>query len=263
MLLSLALLLLAGPARAQDEDLPLAIPANPDAPPPAVQAPEPEVVGPQAPTRGAPMTPEKLEALRRYQAERLSIRGETEVYGGGARAVWVGGWWGPRWGPHTTVAVVPEPVFATRTWGIYQGPQRIDVPDAMRMSGDTQAEALEGTIRSKKSAARAWYTVAGVGGAVAVASLFGQLSADNRYEYANWQIAGLGGATAGVVGLLGAAGPAGEARALERYPARSLTPAEARNLVDRHNDRLRQELGLSPQEVWSIEREEPPGPPGY
>lgn len=256
MLLLLALL--AGPTLAQeDAELPLAIPADPTAPAPAVQAPTP------SPPRPGPMSPEKLEALRRYQAERLAIRGETEVHGGGARAVWVGGWWGPRWGPHTTVAVVPEPVFATRTWGIYQGPQRLQVPTAMEMSGDPQAAALQQTIDRKKRASRAWYTAAGIGGGVAVASLFGQLNADDRVEYTNWQLAGVAGVGTAVVGLLGAGGPAGEARALERYPSRSMTPAEARALVDRHNDRLRQELGLTPQEVWSIEREEPPGPPRY
>lgn len=254
-MLTLTLLCLAALAQ-ETEDRPLAIPATPGttapAPPRAVR---PGIEGPPSDRPGA-MSPQKLEALRRYRNERLQILGETEVHGGGATFVH-GVWWGPRWGPATSVVIAPEPVFTSRTWGFYQGPERLDVPTALRLAGDERAERVQQTIDRKRRAARTWTGVAVASAGLGIAGVFGELQADTRYEYLNWRLVTLGGAVGVVTGLVVAAGPAGEAQALQRYPARSLSPAEARAVVDRHNDRLRQELGLSPQEVWSIEQSPP------
>ncbi len=260
MLLALMLssLVLAQDGLAQDglaqdglaqEEGPLAIPAQPGQPSTHAPAPPP---APRSDRPGA-MSPQKLEALRRYQSERLSIQNETEFHGGGA-TVWTGMWWGPRWGPHTTIAIAPEPVFASRTWGFYQGPERLAVPTALRLAGDPKAEALQATIDRKRRAGRNWTALAGAGAAVGIAGIVGQLNADSRQEYASWQLVSLGGGLGVITGLVVSAGPKGEAQALERYPSRSLSPAEARAVADRHNDRLRQDLGLTPDEVWSIEQ---------
>lgn len=253
----LSTLLLCTLALAQEEG-PLAIPAQPGAPPTHSAAPptppQPGSPAPPPPSdRPGAMSPQKLEALRRYQSERIAILNETEFHGGGA-TVWTGMWWGPRWGPHTTIAIAPEPVFASRTWGFYQGPQRLQVTTALELAGDPKAETLQATINRKKRAARNWTTVAVAGAGVGIAGIFGQLTADDRREYDTWQLVSLGGGLGVLTGLVAAAGPTGEAQALAKYPSRSLSPAEARAVADRYNDRLRQELGLSPQEVWSIEQ---------
>lgn len=260
LLLSL-LSLLAGPAAAQDApEMPLAIPAGPSTAPatPATPAPLPPSSRPGA------MSPQKLDALRRYKAERLEIQGETEVHQGAA-TVWTGVRWGPRWGPrrgpgrgpHTAVAVVATPSYATHGWGIYQGPERLQVPDALQLAGDPRGDQLQQTVARKHRTANAWYTVAGLGGGAIIAGIFGQISAPNRHAAYTWQLVSVGGAGAAAVGVLAGGSAAADARSLAQYPARTLTVAEARQVVDQHNDHLRQELGLSPQDVWEIERGQP------
>lgn len=269
----LSAVLLSGPAWAQDEhapppgegasdDVPLAIPFGEEATAPA-SAPQAPQTGPLAipgngrPVRPDPMSPEKLAALRTYEAERLEIRGETEVRAGAVPVVgWGWGWgWGPRpgWRHHTTIGVAYAPVATTRGWGIYQGPQRLNVPTALSLAGDSRLEGLQTAIQRKKTAANAWYTVAGVGGAALVGSVFGRVTADSRDEYNTWYSVGLLGGATGIVGLIAASGPASEARSLEQVPYLTLSLEDARAVVERHNDALRQRLGLSPAEVWSIE----------
>jgi len=232
---------------------------------PSTQTAQPAAPAPAArPEQRGQLSPQKLEALRQYQAERLVIRGETEVHSGPVMVhtgvAWGPRWgrrWGPRWGPSTSVAVVSSPVFASRTWGIYQGPERLGVPTALSLAGDPRGDQIQQTINRRKRTASAWYTVAGAGGAAIVASLFGQLSAPDKDTYYSWQLVGLGGAGTAAIGMLAGSGPASDARSLERYPSRTLTATEARALVDRHNDSLRDQLGLSPRDVWEIERDQP------
>lgn len=239
-----------------EEEPPLAIPFGQEPVPLPQEGPLAIPGGRRGPS--GPLSPEKLAALRQYEAERLVLRGETEVHSGPA-TVWGMGWgWGPRWhGPVTSVGVVTTPIYQSRTWGIYQGPQRLGVPQALEMAGDDRGTSLNLAIQRKRRAANAWYTVAGVGGAAVVASLFGQVSADSRNEFDSWYTVGIAGGATAIVGLVAGAGPAGEARRLERYPAMSLSPSEAREVVDGYNDRLRERLGLTPAEVWSIEQEGP------
>jgi len=266
------LALLSSPVRAQDASAPLAIPSGAPVPTaaPASADEQPLAIPPDqvppslavpGPRRHPGLSPDKLAALRQYQAERLQIHGETELHGGGT-TVWAGGWWGPRWGPVTTVAIAQEPIFATRSWGFYQGPQRLDVPDALQLAGDPRAPELQARIDHKRAAARGWRTVAGAGGVALVTSIFGNATASNLAEHQTWGTVGLAGGAVAVVGLIAGSSPAAEAATLARYPAHTLSPAEARAVVDAYNDHLRDRLGLSPQDVWSIEQAPPP-PQGF
>ncbi|MCB9779778.1 MAG: hypothetical protein H6742_14530 [Alphaproteobacteria bacterium] len=213
---------------------PLAIPG--DAPPPRAR-----------PER---LSPEKLRALQQYKDRRLSIYSETILHGG-ETTVWSTGWGGPRWG--TAVHVSHAPVFTTRDWGFYQGPQRLSVPNALELAGDPRAVDLSARIARKQRAARGWYAVAGVGGAGVATGIVGQVLADDRSQWQTWSSVALGGAITAVVGMIGGAGPAGEARRLEDRPAASMRPDEAQDVVTRYNEQLAAELGLTPDEVWSVE----------
>ncbi|RME24932.1 MAG: hypothetical protein D6798_10100, partial [Deltaproteobacteria bacterium] len=208
---------------------------------------------------------EKLQALRQYEAERLEIRGETAVR---TEAVPILGWgwswaWGPRhphYVPHTTIGVAYAPVGLARGWGIYRGPERLSTIEALSIAEDPRLSQVQDTIRRKRNTARAWYTVAGVGGAATVGSIFGQAWADSRPEYEAWVTVGVVGGISTIVGLVAGSGPSADARALEYVPARSMTLAEARAMVNAYNDRLRERLGLTPADVWSIENRTPPVP---
>ena len=72
------------------------------------------------------------------------------------------------------------------------------------------------------------------------------------YGYANMASAGLG-ATIG--GLIGSSITSSKSFRLRRYPSASIGVDEAERLADDHNDRLRQELGLTPDDVWGVESE--------
>ncbi len=271
-----ALLGLSTAALAQDSDHdsepgePLAIPIGEEpaeshapAPLPPAERPGPLAI-PNGPPghKQPPMSPQKLQALRDYEAQRLQIRGETEVR---TEAVPVFGWgwswgWRGRYHPHTTVGVAYAPVGTSRGWGIYQGPDRLSTIDALTVAGDSRLAGVEQTISRKRNTARGWYTVAGVGGAAAVSSVFGRAWADTPAEYNTWTTVGVVGGISTVVGLVAGAGPSSDARALQDVPARSMSLSEARAMVDRYNDGLRQRLGLTPAEVWSIENRDD-GPP--
>lgn len=260
--LLLTSLFLAGPAEAQQEDSPLAIPVGEEPPPSTSSSRDRPLALPGAGPRAAqaPMSPEKLKALRTYEAERLVIRGETELRMGAVPVVgWGWGWgWGPRpgWRHHTTVGVAMAPVGTSRNWGIYQGQERLSVPSALSLAGSPRLDQVQSAIRRKRTAATAWYTVAGVGGAALVGSIVGRVAADDRQEWATWYTVGVAGGVTGVVGLIAGSGPAADAQRLEYHPYRSMSLADARDMVDRHNDRLRERLGLTPAEVWSIENKE-------
>ncbi len=260
-LLSALLLLAPGAAHAQEgsNEQPLAIPVGEEPPAPAaLPREEGQLAIPhRSPT---PMTPQRLALLRQYKDQRLVLRGETEVRSSATPVFgWGWGWgWGRPYGPVTTVGVAYAPVAMSRGWGIYQGAERLTVPDALSLTGDNRLTGLEEGIRRKKATATTWYSIAGVGAAAAVTSIFGRAYADTRNEYATWGTVGVAGGVSTIVGLVAGAGPAADARALRERPSLTMTHADARLMVDQYNDRLRQRLGLTPDEVWSVEQNDRP-----
>ena len=250
-MLLLALVMNVGHAQESPEsEQPLAIPVGGELPAPSPASKEAAPPGP--PGGGGPMGPDKLRALRTYRDQRLALRSEVEVHGGGAIA-YSTGWGGPGWGWGTTT-VVPNPVVTSRTWGIYQGPAALSAPHFLELAGDLERrDRLLGEIHHARSKRNAWYAVAGVGAAGLLTGMVGMQAADNREQFENANLIGLGGAALTVTGLLGASFPSAKARRLERYPSASMGPAEAQRLIDAHNEHLAQDLGLQPREVWQIE----------
>lgn len=241
---------------ARADEAPPAIPVQ-EAPPAVAPAPRPVPVGP--PRHSA----QKLDALRQYQQERLSIRPETSYSGGGTMVVggyWAGGWrptpWGgAHFGYYVPGAVISEPVTAQHSWGVYRGPERMTTPDLLRAGGDdVRASDLESDIHHAKTASTLWYGAAGVGLATALTGMMGLATvAEDRQDAQFFSQVALGGAGVAAIGLFGGSFPAAKARRLRYDTADTLSVDEAHTLIRHANEDLRNKLGLSPDDVWSVE----------
>lgn len=251
-----AALALAGvqPAAAAEPDAPLAKPADGGERQAAEGQPLALPQGAQVPPAlpGAPpLTLERLQTLRRYKAERLSVHEETELRGGGT-ALAMGYPYG-RVGPSTTV-MMTDPIYTVRTWGVYEGPDRITTPTFLDKVGKaSEAAALREDIQRYDRRSKRWFGVAGLGAGVLIAGVVGMRTAATPEEYLAWNLATLGGTAAGMGGLIVGSFPAAKAGRLERAPAAVMSPAEARALAERHNDALQKQLGVTPQEAWLVE----------
>ena len=241
-------------------DPPLAVPVSPTT---EQHAPVPEPLAIPGPVRAAPQPPQqpsvdRLYALRQYQRERLDVRGEVEFHGGGAR-VHTGvafGYGRPHHGPRIGV-VVADPITTTRTWGVYKGPTRLDVPEFLGTIGDTeQQRQLELEITRAERAARSWRIVGGAGIGAMVVGYVGMNTAPDPVTFWQYNSLSVTGLIATVGGFAISSIPAGKALRKRRYPSESLGVAEAQRLADEHNDRLRQSLGLTPTDVWGVESQQ-------
>ena len=205
----------------------------------------------------AAMSPDKLATLRRYRTERLVLRSEVEfqggdtwVYGGGTVG-WRRPGFGVTMGP---TLVVQEPPTAIRTWGIYQGPQRLDTPDFLRVSGQAdRASALQTDIDRATGASKVWFGAAGVGVASMLGGVLGMILVPGTDGDAVWNTMALGGMGVSAVGFIGGSFPASKARRLDHDVSATVAIDEAQRLVDGRNDALRADLGLTPDEVWQVE----------
>lgn len=208
------------------------------------------------------LTAERLAALRRYRAEHLSLRSETDLRGGGTTVVsgvTVGGY---RTGPFGGVGygwtvpgmVISEPPETVRGWGVYQGPQRLTVPELLAATGETQrAKDLSARIHKAETAKSVWMGVAGVGAAGLVTGLFGLMLSDDDGQALTWSRVAMAGTGVTLTGVFGGAFPAAKAGRLTHEVPETLTLPETQALVDQQNEALRGELGLTPEEVWQME----------
>lgn len=239
-------------AAAQPQDTPLAAP-----PPPVLAMPAPTSAqaspAPAVSAAPVPLTLERVQTLRRYKAQRLSVHEETELRGGGASMAMGMGMPYGRYGTSTAL-LMTDPVYTVRTWGVYRGPDRITNPVFLEAVGKADAaSALRKDINRYDRRSKRLFGVAGLGAGVMVASLVGMRSASSPEEYLAWNLATLGGTAAGLSGLVIGSFPAAKAGRLERTPAAVMRPDEARALAEAHNDALQKELGVTPQEAWLLE----------
>jgi hypothetical protein len=223
-------------ARAQPEveveaevevERPLAIPQTAP-PPPVVEQPRPR-------------NPERIRARQTYRAEALSLRPYSELYQGTTWTRQVV--WSP-WGPG--VATVARPFYVERTeLGVFQGRERLDVPQTLGALGDLQAqEALEQRIRSTRSTGHVLYGLGALGIAGSIVGLIGLDHATSYEEaqvYGTMSLAGLG---LGIGGFLVGTFPTGRAYRLQYDldASQDLDELEAR--IEAHNRELAEKLGL-------------------
>lgn len=217
-----------------------------------------------APTPGAPagLTAQRLAAYRAYKAGRLVVREETELRGGGSTlvggAAWGGGPWGwggyGAWGPPPMV--VQDPVRTVRGWGVYQGPVRLDTPSFARLVGASAIEqALAQDLRRLDRRGRAWGGVVVVGALGLLGGVVTTTQAGTPAQFRLGNQITLGGGAVLLGGLIGGSLPRAKASELRQDPSTRFTAPEAQRLADAHNERLRAELGLRPDEVWLLELE--------
>ncbi|MEC8423953.1 MAG: hypothetical protein VX000_09260, partial [Myxococcota bacterium] len=141
-----------------------------------------------------------------------------------------------------------------RTWGIYRGPQRLDVPDFLSVAGEVERKRkLDAALERLRRRGTGWSVVAGLGGAGLVTGLVGMSSVENRRDFELFNSLTLGSTLVMATGFIGTSFPRGRESALRRYPAATLGSDEAQQLIDRHNEMLRTELGLSAADVWALE----------
>lgn len=245
------------PERAAEDEAPLALPVD------QVHAPVPESTEQPLAIPGrsssAPRSADRLQALKQYQRERIGIGTEVQFHAAGPPVtVGFGGpWYGMRWG-----MVVANPyVHTSRTHSIYKGTVRMEVPSFLGEVGQSDLQhSLQQDILRANRFTTAWNVVTGIGVAGLVVGSVGMSAAwDARspdyYSYSTMASTGL---LTTLTGLLGSSITSAKSIRLRRYPSASIGVDEAERMADAHNDQLRQDLGLTPEDVWNVESQARP-----
>jgi hypothetical protein len=202
-------------AWAQDEERPLAIP-HAGSPPPVEEPAQP-------PRR----------ARQAYRTQALSLRPYSEFYQGTTFS---------RWG----TVMVARPFYVERTeLGVFQGRERLDVPQTLGALGDLQGQqALEQRIHRSRSTGHLLY---GLGALGIASSIVGLIGLDHATSYEEAQIFGnmsLWGLGVGIGGFVVGSFPTGKAYRLQYdlEASQDLDELEAR--IETHNRELADSLGL-------------------
>lgn len=233
--MSAILLALGLSAALAQEGPPLAIPGDRVQPAPA--------------TALSGMTAEQARAARTYRAQRLELRPETELHGGGSTVVHQA--YGHPWrhGYSGFSYVMRDPVYAVPSWGIYQGPERLTVPEYLGAVGRVGQKAdLEAKIERLERRSRRWYTLGGLGIAATVGGVVAQIVVDDPMINYYSHYTTLGGAGAMVLGFVGGSFPSARAERMENNPAEWLEARQLQSEIDDYNADLGTRLGLSPEQ---------------
>ena len=160
--------------------------------------------------------------------------------------------------------MVSQEATITRTWAVYEGSARVDVPQYFALAGqDEDRRDLMGRITLKRWLGRAYYgaAVAGVG-AVVFSAVAVNLTADDAQKNSIERVGGTGLVVA-VVGLIGGSLPTAHASRLEAdYAVSNIDIGSAQQVVDVQNEALRIELGVTPDEALQVESTTPALAPG-
>ena len=231
-------------------DPPLAVPVGQEPPP---EARRPARSGqPLAVPGRRPLTPEDVAAVRTYRREHLSVRGYREAYIGSTTPTtgYYGRWggWGGGW------AWTQPYLFEVEGWAVYQGSHRLAVPEALERLGDPGARVhLERRMRRNKTAGTALYVLGGVSLVSSIVGLVG-LDGSRSYDEARvWSTFSTASMLTGAGCFVAGSFPLGKARRLAIDPSYSLSRADAERRADEANDRLRAELGLTPEQALRLE----------
>lgn len=196
---------------------------------------------------------ERLAALREYKAQRLSIREETELRGGGVSSVYQPGY-GVTAGTGVMQPVITDPYYTVQTWAVYEGDQRLSVPDYLLLTGQEElAEALLLDIQRSERQSKLLYGMGVAGVVLSGVGVIGQINSTDADSYALYRGAALGGVVLAVGGFVGGSLPASRARGLQEDVGYRFTVEQVQPRLDAYNEQLRRDLGLSAQDVLILE----------
>lgn len=203
----------------------------------------------------APRTAAELNALITFRSEVLQLR-EIQTLVPGRVTVMHSHWgWGGRpwrgYGWHSGDVVAVDPATFTHEWAVYQGAQRLTVPDYLRAVGrGSEATALSARIQRSGRAGKTWSTVGVAGLAGGLVSLIGGVVTSDAQTSRSFTSAGLGGIGIGITGSLIGSLTRSKATTLAHDYERSLDVAEVQRAVRERNEVLREELGLTPAQAY-------------
>ena len=196
----------------------------------------------------------KLNALRQYQRERLELSSEVNISGGGSTAYMRGPMMGYGGFCFNSGFVVSDPIYTSRTLRVYQAKEPISTLAFFELVGDD--ERLEETsqlVKKYRTRRKIGRTVALVGLGVTIGGWVGSSQAQTNEELFIYSNATLAGSLVCFGGLLGSSFPSSKENALLQTPLASLSKVEVENQIDAFNDDLRERLGLTIDDVWTIE----------
>lgn len=196
---------------------------------------------------------ERLEKMRAYKAQRLVVREETEIRGGGTSPQITGGV-GGGWGSPMGTPMTTDPVYTVQTWGVYQGKRRLTVPEYLEATDQGElAEALNVDIQRSQRQSRVLYGVGALGVVAAGAGVVGQVTATDVERYALYRTTATLGVVAAIGGFVGGSVPAARAKELEQEVSFRFTPEQVQPRLDAYNEALRLRIGLSAEDVMLLE----------
>lgn len=226
----------------------------------AALAAEPSLALPAAPSPdlAVPRPPPGPNALAAYRQRATSVRRYTTLEGGGGTAVgWGFGWpgFGSPYGGFSTTYIIGSPTYAIEHWAVYRGSQRLTVPGWMDV---TDAPEARQELRKRVRRTKAWHRIligtAIAGGVASVGASWASQNAATYEELLNYRLAATAGTTAMLGGALGAYGTGMNARNLRYDFDATQDLSETQERVRAHNERLREELGLTPEQTRSIDQ---------
>ncbi len=204
-------------------------------------------------TEGSELTADQLALLRDYRARHFSVRTEFNTTGVSTRA------WSPM--PYSGGGAIPhqDATGTTRSWAVYEGSERVNVPYYLELSGqDQERRDLVARVTMKRWLGRAYYGAAVAGVGTVIFSAIAVNSTEDDAKKNSFEKIGATGLMVAVVGLIGGSVPTAHAARLENdYTMSYIDIASAEDLVDVQNEALRLELGLTPSQAFEVESSTP------
>lgn len=197
---------------------------------------------------------EKLDALRQYQRERLELSNEVNITGGSSTAYMRSPMMGYGSLGFSSGFIISDPIYTTRTLRVYQAKESISTLEFFELVGaDEMHKKVEKQTKRYRKRRKVGRAVAILGLGTAISGWVGSYQASNELELVVYSNISVVGSIVGFGGLLGASFPSSKESALLRTPLNSMSKLEVENHIDAHNDRLRNRLGLTVDDVWLIE----------
>lgn len=196
----------------------------------------------------------KLNALRQYQRERLELSSEVNISGGGSTAYMRGPMMGYGGVGFSSGFVVSDPIYTTRSLRVYQAKEPISSLQFFELVGDdAQRSKVAREMKKYRLRRNIGRSVALVGLGATIGGWVGASQATSEEELYLYSNVTLAGSLVCFGGLLASSFPASKEHALIRSPLSSLSKVDVENKIDAYNDQLRENLGLSIEDVWYIE----------